>query len=427
MAQESIAEKIKAYLALNDEAESLKLDNLDEFLYRLNTAEEELRVQNEELIHKQSETIELQAKFSNLFFNAPIALLQVDSNLNIIESNHHADQLLAVNRSRQHNLHVKLLNLFEQTLDRRFDQWLFGRDSETRSIELKRQNESRWFHFTRVDLPDNKTLIAVVETTQQNIIVEAERQIALAQAAVEADRNKSEFLANMWHELRTPLHAILSFTHMLKKKAQHSLDASGLSYLENIQVSSKRLLNLVNDLLDLSKLEAGRTLPTMAYHDLNQLSRNIIESLSGIISEKNLTIELIAEKQQLQAYFDRSLIEKVITNLLSNAIKFSPQQTSIEVEIFSDKLEWRDRFVDMAYVTVTDHGVGIPKAELDSIFDKFVQSSKTDDKSGGTGLGLAISKEIIDLHQGKIWADSPLTEEATGSRLSFCIPMHKNH
>jgi len=229
------------------------------------------------------------------------------------------------------------------------------------------------------------------------------------EAAERANQAKTEFLANMSHELRTPMHAVLSFARIGQARIG-TVDATKLhEYFEHIRIGGERLLELVNDLLDLSKLEAGKMHYAMAHCDLVEVVNEVHRELAPLLEGKHLRFELAVTAPDTRLTGDRKRLGQVVRNLLGNAIKFAPERATIHVAIAADRVPAGRRATDAGYrdglrLTVADAGPGIPHDEVDSIFDKFTQSSLTRTGAGGTGLGLAICREIVQAHQGMIAA-----------------------
>ena len=243
------------------------------------------------------------------------------------------------------------------------------------------------------------------------------------ESAEKANRSKSEFLANISHELRTPMHGILSFSKFgMDKHKNISIEKIG-SYFSKINSSGKRLLLLLNDLLDLSKLEAGQMKLQLNRINLNQAVLNIKEEYTTLLSERHVQIKVHHENSvPTEIQCDDGKITQVLHNIISNAFKFSPEGSTIHINITSSTLGAEDDATPAIKVSISDEGAGIPEGETELIFDQFVQSSKTKSGTGGTGLGLAICKEIIALHYGKIWAEN---NEERGATISFLIPQQQ--
>lgn len=262
----------------------------------------------------------------------------------------------------------------------------------------------------------------------ENEVSERTRELVIAKEIAEhSNAAKSRFLANMSHELRTPMHAIVNYTGLVLKREQ---DEKSVRFLENVLVSARRLTGLLDDLLDLSKLESGKMqLNLVTDSDLAGLTRQIVSSLESLINEKQLKLD-IAHPGDTSGCYDPKLMAQVITNLLSNAIKFAPGGSSISIRLDRTSAELMNRQQQVLAFNISDEGVGIPDKEIDAIFDRFVQSSKTVSNSGGTGLGLPICREIIHLHQGKIWAASPAQgntpgkDSLPGASFHFIIPVN---
>jgi PAS domain S-box-containing protein len=226
-----------------------------------------------------------------------------------------------------------------------------------------------------------------------------------------ADRLKSEFLASMSHELRTPLHTIIGFSELLAEETDKILEEKHKRFLDHIRKDSMYLLTLINDILDLSKIEAGR----MELHrDAIDIAAVLEEALSSIRPQalaKSIEIEAGLDLPA-RVSADPVRLKQVLFNLLSNAVKFTPEGGRIRIEILT-----REKHVE---ISVSDTGVGIPPEDHTAIFDKFHQAgATTKGVREGTGLGLAITKRLVERHGGRIWVES---EVGKGSRFTFTIP-----
>ena len=240
--------------------------------------------------------------------------------------------------------------------------------------------------------------------------------------AEDENEAKSEFLANMTHELRTPLHAILSYSTFGIRKENASREKR-TGYFEKINISGVRLLELVTNLLDLSKLESGKIEYNFCETNLVHVLAECLDEISSLLQEKNIKIVSNISEGLGSVFCDKTLMYQVFQNLMSNAVKFSNNDSNIIVGLEADKqLSLDKNKFDVVRFSVEDSGIGIDSAELDVVFNKFIQSSLTKTGSGGTGLGLAICAEIISGHSGKIWAES---DEGQGARFIFEVPLKK--
>jgi PAS domain S-box-containing protein len=254
---------------------------------------------------------------------------------------------------------------------------------------------------TVLDITESKRiqeeLIRYREHLQELVDAQTKDIVEARDAALAAERAMSAFIANMSHEIRTPLHGILSFSNFGLKKIDTADRKKLQGYFEEIHESGETLLLLLNDLLDLSKLKAGKMMYDYQEADLVQIIQLAIKEFSILRTEKNISL-CVNSPNSLIGRFDKDKIRQVIRNLLSNSIKFSPDNATIE-------LCARDTLNGDYEIAIRDQGPGIPENELSEIFNPFVQSSKTRSKAGGTGLGLAICKEIIESgHAGSIIA-----------------------
>jgi PAS domain S-box-containing protein len=235
--------------------------------------------------------------------------------------------------------------------------------------------------------------------------------LAAKNAAETANRAKSEFLANMSHELRTPMHAILSFSQLGIDRAATGPEQlpKVANYLERIHQSGHRLLVLLNDLLDLSRLEAGKMRYEFGPVAVGGVVNAVVSELRVLARSRDVTVDVSEHESPVVVWADAVRVAQVVQNLVSNAIKFTPAGRSVRVDVSASTLDG----ADAARLAVIDEGVGIPPDELEAVFDKFVQSSKTKSGAGGTGLGLAICREIVQQHRGRIWAEANRTAGTT--------------
>ncbi len=220
------------------------------------------------------------------------------------------------------------------------------------------------------------------------------------ETAERANQLKSEFLANMSHEFRTPLHGILSYARLGETRSGQAPTEKIVGYFERIHQSGSRLAALVNDLLDLAKLEARRIEFTLRQADVAVVVGRVQADLAALIAQHNLHLTIETRTASTVAHIDTQRLQHVVQNLLSNAIKFSPTGSTITIGLHDAMIGRREALA----LVVRDEGVGIPPGEEAHIFDKFIQSSATKTGAGGTGLGLAITQEIIRGHHGAISA-----------------------
>jgi GAF domain-containing protein len=227
-----------------------------------------------------------------------------------------------------------------------------------------------------------------------------------------ASQHKSEFLANMSHELRTPLNAIIGFSEVLGERLFGELNDKQEEYLKDIHASGQHLLSLINDILDLSKIEAGRMEPELTDFHLPQAIENALVLVRERALRRGITLEQSIDPRLGEIQGDERKIKQVLLNLLSNAIKFTPDGGRIDVRAVAVN--------GSVEVSVSDTGVGIAPEDQAAIFEEFRQVGTAAKKVEGTGLGLALSRKFIELHGGRIWVQSQV---GAGSTFTFTIPV----
>ena len=231
-----------------------------------------------------------------------------------------------------------------------------------------------------------------------------------------ADRHKSEFLANMSHELRTPLNAVIGFSEVLIERMFGEVNAKQEEYLQDILASGRHLLSLINDILDLSKIEAGRMELELADFHLPQAIDNAVTLVRERAMRRGITLEVAVDDRLGALRGDERKVKQVLLNLLANAIKFTPEGGRVQVRAAVAN--------GVAEIAVSDTGVGIAAEDQEAVFEEFRQVG-TDyaKKHEGTGLGLTLSRKFVELHGGKIWVKSQVGQ---GSTFTFTLPLKRS-
>src|SRR6266498_2358325 len=229
-----------------------------------------------------------------------------------------------------------------------------------------------------------------------------------------ANRHKSEFLANMSHELRTPLNAIIGFSEVLSERMFGDLNEKQAEYTDDILTSGRHLLSLINEILDLSKVEAGRMELELTTFDLPLAIDNARTFVRERATKHGINLEVSVDERLGDYVGDERKIKQILLNLLSNAVKFTPEGGRIGIEA-----KQADGSIE---ISVSDTGIGIAPQDQPKIFEEFRQvGSDYAHKTEGTGLGLTLAKKFVELHGGRIWVES---EAGKSSRFTFTLPIH---
>ena len=290
---------------------------------------------------------------------------------------------------------------------------------------LKRTNRVLTAIFLSILAISIYILIRNIRTEENRANIEEERILLIenlretnkklertSQKLVSANKAKDMFLANISHDLRTPLNGILGFSKLIEESEGADRQSLFDEYVVYIKKSGKYLLNMINDILDLSKIEAGKVEPQMSVFSLNNLLEDVVQSLTYFAMEKQMELTLEFHGISSEPIFieaDETLLSKVFYNLLSNAIKYTPEGKKAGIILKESE--------ERIFIQVWDRGIGIPKTDQKKVFEPFVQLNSI--KSSGSGLGLTITKDIVKMHGGAITLTSV---EGKGSKFSISFP-----
>jgi signal transduction histidine kinase len=284
------------------------------------------------------------------------------------------------------------------------------RDGEVIGVIFVAKNKPEPFTNKQIEFVTtfaDQAVIAIENVRLFNEIQDKGRQLEIA------NRHKSEFLANMSHELRTPLNAIIGFSEVLGEKYFGELNEKQLDYVKDIHSSGKHLLSLINDILDLSKIEAGRMELDLAEFDMPSALQNAMTLVRERAQRHGIKLDLNTDPVLGQFYADERKFKQIMLNLLSNAVKFTPEGGMVGVTARPNG--------STVEIAVADSGVGIAAADQEAIFEEFKQvGSDYTRKAEGTGLGLALTRRFIELHGGAIRVASA---PGKGSTFTFTLPI----
>jgi PAS domain S-box-containing protein len=394
-----------------------------------NSPERAAEAEKQDLIERERAaqvTAKAEGRFRELLEVAPDGILEVDRDGLIVLCNAATERIFGYRREELLGRSVEILipegshaahrkhraNYWERPVTRPMGQGL--------TLHAQRKDGARFpveISLSPVRSEDGFRVTAIIRDVTDRKIAEEQiravnQQLQQRNQEVErANRLKSEFLASMSHELRTPLHTILGFTELLAEEVDGPLNERQKRFVTHVYQDAQHLLELINDILDLSKIEAGKMEIRREVFDARQAVEEVVASLQGQATGKNLTIDN-RMPGDCAVSADRVRFKEIFYNLLSNAVKFTLEGGRVEI------LE--ENRGGTVHFSVSDTGIGIDRKELASIFDKFYQvGSTTKGVREGTGLGLAITKQLVEMHGGTICVEST---PGKGSKFSFTVP-----
>ena len=397
-----------------------------------NTPDPAAEAEKEELIASKQAAqaaAKAESRFRELLEVAPDSIIEVDAQGSIVLSNAATERLFGYRREELLGMAVENLIPAGSRIAHQQHRANYWKDPVTRpmgkglTLHAQRKDGTRFpveISLSPVRFEDGFRVTAIIRDVTDRMIAEEQiravnQQLQQRNQEVErANRLKSEFLASMSHELRTPLHTILGFTELLQEEVDGPLNDRQKRFVAHVHQDAQHLLELINDILDLSKIEAGKMELRCEVFAARQAVEEVVVSLQGQADAKRLAVEnRVAGDCAVKA--DRVRFKEIFYNLLSNAVKFTLEGGRIEIDS-------ADRGTAMAF-SVKDTGIGIARQEQASIFDKFYQvGSTTKGVREGTGLGLAITKQLTEMHGGTISVES---EPGKGSTFTFAIPAEK--
>ena len=421
-----------------------------ELLQTQTDLENKVKERTAELYKAMALIRESETKFKGLFDAAPDGIVIVDDSGHIVLINEQAKNIFGYNNEdlngrfhdillperfwnqHKHHRHDYFSNPHKRPMGSEIKELLGKRlDGSEFPVEISlsplKTNEGIWVITIVRDITDRKRVEHELEAHRFRLEELAEeRTDKLKEKTVElekATRLKSEFLANMSHELRTPMNSIMGFTERVIKKANHLLPEKQRENLNRVLKNAHHLLGLINSLLDISKIEAGKMEVYPETFNLAALITEVIALMGNIAEDKGINIHTTIHDQDLMLYTDRTKLRQIFINLSGNAVKFTDKGSiNVSSELLDKNRAEQDAFfksgTDYVVITVSDTGHGINPDDMQYVFESFAQAGG--EKTGGTGLGLTIAKNFTELLQGRIDVSSVKGE---GTIFTVIIPV----
>lgn len=377
--------------------------------------------------HKMSEKSlqESEERFEAISTFAQDAIIAIDNKANITFWNKAAERVFGYSREEVLDQDVHLLlapQAYHKICRSAFS--IFQTTGEGsaigKTLELTAKNRNGIefpieISLSSVMLKNEWTAVAVIRDATERKKFE-DTLLHAKKAAENANRTKSEFLANMSHELRTPLNSIIGFSDVMLEEFAGDFNDRQYRYLNNISSSGKHLLGIINDILDLSKVESGKSQLEIEKVPVLDILGEMVSFMQPLAANKEIVLKLGVNPGFSHMMADRAKLKQILYNLLGNAIKFTDAGGHVTIKARSDGI--------FAYISIIDTGIGIAADDMEKLFKPFTQlDSSSSRQYEGTGLGLALARELVELHNGKIWVES---EPGKGSNFTFILPLQRD-
>jgi PAS domain S-box-containing protein len=409
-AETLLAEKI-------NDVNQVKFEDVKEIVHELQVHQIELEMQNEELRRIQAELQESQDKYLSLYNSAPIGYFTLDRNGIILEVNTTGAGLFGIEKPKllmtgfthlispdsQDQFYFHCKKLFKTAARQYCEITLLKADG----VPFYAQLESIILPEVNGELTQHQVI--VIDITERK---QAEEKVREVETLKEIDRLRTELLSNISHELRTPLTSIKGFATMLLEYGERIELEEKRKYLKTIDLSTDKLIELIDQLLDMSRLDAGILTIDNKTTNINKLIQDVGNEAQVRLDGHRLQLDLPGNLPRLS--IDARRVRQVLENLISNAVKYSKANTEIKIAVQSD--------IQELLISVADEGMGISQEELPRVFDRFFRSRRSQMQGiKGVGLGLSICKRLIEAQGGRIWIES---EEGKGSTCFFTLPVN---
>ncbi|MBA7648763.1 Sensor histidine kinase RcsC [subsurface metagenome] len=413
-------------LTADEEEQSLFKEVANDIAFALHTIElEEKHKQAEEAL-KQSES-----KFKTLFETKLEGVIVIDETMKILMANQAAAEMFGLDSAeelpevkpfdfipqeeRERVLAILTKDMFESNLRQVNDFRLINKAGEeiwVSAVGTLTEYQGKVAGLVSLrDITERKRAEHERQEKNEQLMAQQQELIKKTGELETASQAKSEFLANMSHELRTPLNVIIGFSELMLDRVPGEINKEQRQCLDDTLSSGKHLLDLINDILDLSKIESGKIKLRLTDVVLTDVLEGLKRTMTPILAPRKQSLDIEVEKGLPPVHADKAKVKQVLLNLLSNATRFTPDGGKLKIEAVR-KGGW-------CHVSVVDNGIGMKKEDQERIFEPFHQlDNPLTREKGGAGLGLAVARQIIEKHGGKIWVES---EYGKGSRFSFTL------